>query len=200
MKKTLLLGLVATVLCAFLPEFEELQIGETAPMTDRMMKDISGSELSLLDAAGENGLLVIFSCNTCPFVIGWEDRYPELAARTAAHSMGMVLVNSNTKKRGNEDSMEAMAAHAAEKGYDCAYVIDQQNELADAFGARTTPHVFLFDSEMKLIYKGSIDDQYENKDRVATRFYLNDAIEAAAMNEKPDPAETRQIGCSIKRG
>ena len=114
--------------------------------------------------------------------------------------MGMVLVNSNTKKRGHEDSMEAMAAHAAEKGYDCAYVIDQQNELADAFGARTTPHVFLFDTEMKLIYKGSIDDQYENKDRVATRFYLNDAIESAARNEKPDPAKTRQIGCSIKRG
>ena len=200
MKKSLLLGLVATVLCAFLPEFEELQIGEKAPMTDRMMKDISGSELSLSGAAGENGLLVIFSCNTCPFVIGWEDRYPELAALTAAHAMGMVLVNSNTKKRGNEDSMEAMAEHAAEKGYDCAYVIDQQNELADAFGARTTPHVFLFDSEMKLIYKGSIDDKYENKDRIATRFYLNDAIEAVSRNEKPDPAETRQIGCSIKRG
>jgi hypothetical protein len=200
MKKTFLLGLVATVLCAFLPEFEELQIGEIAPMTDRMMKDISGSELSLSDAAGENGLLVIFSCNTCPFVIAWEDRYRELAARTADLSVGMVLVNSNTKKRGNEDSMEAMVAHAAEKGYDCSYVIDQQNELADAFGARTTPHVFLFDAEMKLIYKGSIDDQYENKDRVATRFYLNNAIEAAARNEKPDPAETRQIGCSIKRG
>jgi hypothetical protein len=200
MKKTFLLGLVATVLCAFLPEFEELQIGEIAPMTDRMMKDISGSELSLSDAAGENGLLVIFSCNTCPFVIAWEDRYRELAARTADLSVGMVLVNSNTKKRGNEDSMEAMVAHAAEKGYDCSYVIDQQNELADAFGARTTPHVFLFDAEMKLIYKGSIDDQYENKDRVATRFYLNNAIEAAARNEKPDPAETRQIRCSIKRG
>jgi hypothetical protein len=107
MRKSLLLGIVVTVLSAFLPEFEELQLGETAPMTNRMMKDISGSELSLSDVAGENGLLVIFSCNTCPFVIGWEDRYPELAVRTAAHSMGMVLVNSNTRKRGNEDSMEA---------------------------------------------------------------------------------------------
>lgn len=199
MKKLFALLGIAALIFAFTPGNEELNIGDKAPMSDKGMIDISGSEMSLDDLKKDNGLLVIFSCNTCPFVIGWEDQYPLLADITERNNIGMVLVNSNEKKRDGDDSMEEMISHAKEAGYKSAYVIDKDNQLADAFGARTTPHVYLFDKDMKLIYKGSINDKYENKDKEATKFYLQDAIVNMMSGKTPDPAETRQIGCSIKR-
>lgn len=199
MKKLIALLGIAALIFAFTPGNEELNIGDKAPMSDKGMIDISGSEMSLDDLKKDNGLLVIFSCNTCPFVIGWEDQYPLLADITERNNIGMVLVNSNEKKRDGDDSMEEMISHAKEAGYKSAYVIDKDNQLADAFGARTTPHVYLFDKDMKLIYKGSINDKYENKDKEATKFYLQDAIVNMMSGKTPDPAETRQIGCSIKR-
>jgi hypothetical protein len=180
-------------------DLKELQIGEKAPLADREMQDISGDSFSLDELKKSNGLLVIFSCNTCPFVIGWEDQYPLLADIAERNDIGMVLVNSNEKKRGDEDSMEAMQQHALEKGYKSAYVIDENNVLADAFGARTTPHVYLFNKDLQLVYRGSINNKYENKDKVATEFYLQNAIVQLMSNKPIDLAETRQIGCSIKR-
>lgn len=198
--KNLLLSLSLIIgLSASTPGPDELQIGEQAPLADREMIDISGDNLSLNDLKEKNGLLVIFSCNTCPFVIGWEDQYPLLADIAERNDIGMVLVNSNEKKRSGEDSMEAMQEHAKEAGYKSAYVIDENNVLADAFGARTTPHVYLFDQDMKLVYRGSINDKYENKDKKASKYYLQDAIVAMMSGKEIDPSETRQIGCSIKR-
>jgi thioredoxin-related protein len=168
-------------------------------MVEREMEDISGKKYSLKDLTKENGLLVVFSCNTCPFVIGWEDAYPELGELTAKHNVGMVLVNSNEAKRKGDDSMDAMKKHYTEAGYNSQYVIDSNNELADAFGAKTTPHVYLFNKDMKLVYKGSIDDRYEDRKDKPSKHYLKNAINALVKGDKIEPATTKQIGCSIKR-
>lgn len=178
-----------------------LNIGDSAPMADRMMVDISGEETSLNAEKEENGLLVIFSCNTCPYVLAWEDEYPRLSSEAEAKNIGMILVNSNEAKRPGDDSMEAMKTHAAEAGYNCEYVLDRNSELADAFGAQTTPHVYLFDSDMKLVFEGSINNKFENRDKVATQEWLRDAMSKLAEGNASDidPADTRQIGCSIKR-
>tara|TARA_R110002072_G_scaffold44651_1_gene124698 strand:+ start:2226 stop:2849 length:624 start_codon:yes stop_codon:yes gene_type:complete len=178
---------------------ELLGIGEKAPLMDTKMPDVSGKEYSLNDLKKENGLLVIFSCNTCPYVIAWEDTYPELGKLTQSNNVGMALVNSNEAKRNGDDSMDEMKNHFKKAGYNSAYVIDSKSMLADAFGARTTPHVYLFNSDMELVYRGAIDNKYETQDDVATKFYLNDAINALAKGEKINPAETKQTGCSIKR-
>lgn len=200
MKKLVyLLPVLALAAFAFTTKSVGLEIGKKAPLAEAKMKDISGKSYTLTDLKKDNGLLVIFSCNTCPFVIGWEDKYPELGELTANNNIGMVLVNSNEAKRNGDDSLEAMKEHATKASYNTPYVIDENHKLADAFGAETTPHVFLFNKDMKLVYKGSINDKFEDRDKEASKFYLNDAIGKLVQGEKIDPASTRQIGCTIKR-
>ncbi len=176
-----------------------LSIGDSLPSASVKMTNIDGNQINLREAADKNGLLVIFSCNTCPFVIEWEETYPGLGELTAANDIGMVLVNSNEAKRDGDDSMAEMKAHAKEMGYNTSYVVDENHVVADAFGARTTPHVFLFDKNMKLIYEGSIDDRFDNKERAVTATYLEDAINNYASGNPIDPNDTQSKGCSIKR-
>lgn len=190
---------VALSLFAFKKDSPMLSLGAEAPMADVEMEDISGASYSLNSLKKENGLLVIFSCNTCPFVLGWEDQYPGLKEMSDKFEVGMVLVNSNTKKREGDDSMAEMQKHAKGAGYEMPYVIDAKNKLADAFGARTTPHVYLFDGDMKLVYRGSINDKYENKSKEASKEYLKEALKALAKGTEIPLKDTREIGCSIKR-
>lgn len=183
----------------------ELAIGAVAPLSDVKMTNVDGSAISLEDAAGKNGLLVVFSCNTCPFVVGngtksdgWEGRYNETAAKAAAYGFGMVLINSNEAKRDNHDSMEAMQSHSKEQGYSMPYLMDSKHTLADAFGALKTPHVYLLDQDMTLIYRGSLDDNVSDAAAV-TSFYAMDAMAAASMGKPCEVSITKAIGCSIKR-
>ena len=183
----------------------ELAIGAVAPLSDVKMTNVDGSAMSLVDAAGKNGLLVVFSCNTCPFVVGngtksdgWEGRYNETAAKAEAYGFGMVLINSNEAKRDNHDSMEAMQSHSKEQGYSMPYLMDSKHALADAFGALKTPHVYLLDQDMTLIYRGSLDDNVSDAAAV-TSSYAMDAMEAASMGKPCEVSTTKAIGCSIKR-
>ncbi len=200
MKKLLLIPAIAAIaLFAFAPAWETLNIGDKAPMKDAKMKATDAKSYSLADVKGKNGLAVIFTCNTCPFVIAWEDEYPKLGAFAKENNFGMLLVNSNEAKRSNEDSMEAMQEHFKEAGYNTPYVLDEKHKLADAFGARTTPHVFLFDKDMKLVYRGSINDMYESREKTINNTYLTDAMENVANGKAVAPASTKEYGCSIKR-
>lgn len=201
--KTLALAALAGI--AFTAtDLPDLAIGTTAPAVDVKLKDVVGGERSLKDIAGENGLLVIFSCNTCPFVLGsegsegWQDRYGALAQGCAAKKIGFTLVNSNDAKRDAGDSYTDMQLQYKKHNYGGSYLLDQGHALADAFGARTTPHVFLFDKDMKLVYKGAIDDNVESAKDVKEP-WLRNAIAAVAEGRAPEPATTRNIGCSIKR-
>jgi len=182
-----------------------LELGKKAPMTDHKMEDIYGQTHSLQSLNGKSGLLVIFSCNTCPFVVGregksmgWEGRYNDLHKIAGELGFGSVLVNSNEAKREGDDSKEAMMRQVKEKGYLMPYVIDNNHQLADAFGARTTPHVYLFDANMNLVYKGAIDDNVDNPKEVKEH-YLIDAMNAVAKGQAVVTGETKAIGCSIKR-
>jgi hypothetical protein len=181
-----------------------LALGAEAPSVDKKMMDVSGQEFSLNELKKENGMCVIFSCNTCPFVIGsegssgWEGRYNTIAKDCEQYKVGLVMVNSNEARREAGDSMEDMIARAKEKAFISKYVIDNNSELANEFGAKTTPHVFLFNSEMKLVYRGAIDDNHKDLDFVNEAF-LFDAIDNLASGEEISPADTKATGCSIKR-
>jgi hypothetical protein len=214
MKKNLKLILGLVVLAAFAvttaftvsEEREEiLAIGAMAPKADMPMMGVTGDKVALKEIAGKNGLLVIFSCNTCPFVVGngtksegWEGRYPGLYDAAASADIGMVMVNSNEAKRDAGDNMDDMKKRYNQQGLKGNYVLDEKHILADAFGALTTPHVFLFDGDMKLIYKGAIDDSVESADSVKEPYLLN-AIKAHGSGSKIEPNSTKQMGCSIKR-
>ena len=178
---------------------EQLQIGDAAPKTNLQMNGIDGAKASLNDVAKPGGLLVIFSCNSCPYVLGWEDRYNEISNICNQFQVGFVLVNSNEAKRSGADSMEKMVEHATEAGYSSfAYLEDANHVLADAFGATKTPDVFLFDAAMNLVYKGAIDDNMKDKNEVQIS-YVKKALTSMVSGEIIDPQSTKAIGCSIKR-
>ncbi|QGY45451.1 redoxin domain-containing protein [Maribellus comscasis] len=176
----------------------KMDLGDKAALTHIKMLDVSGEKISLGEAQKDNGLVVIFSCNTCPFVKQWEDRYPEIKKWADKNDVGMIVLNSNYQNRDGVDSYEAMQKHAETKGYNFHYVVDEESQIANAFGGQTTPHVFLFDSNMELAYKGAIDDSYKSADEVK-QAYLKDAIVSLASNEKIAVNETKPTGCSIKR-
>ena len=194
--KHLFFSLLACVALAANPTFaQELAIGESAPMTAAPLLATDGSQLTLTGLAKENGLLVIFSCNTCPFVVGngtktegWEGRYNGIADMAESLGIGMVLVNSNQAKREGDDSLPEMKKRAMDIG----------SKLANAFGARTTPHVYLFNNAMELAYRGSIDDNVNRAGEVKER-YLEMAMTRMAEGKKIKTPETKAVGCSIKR-
>ena len=194
MKKFISLILIG---CLTILSAKELDLGSILPLGDIKMADISGKDISLNDAKGENGLLVIFSCNTCPWVIAWEDRYVELAETYKDKGVGIVAINSNETQFENVDSMEEMQAHAKEQGYNFYYTMDNGSKLASEFGATRTPHIYLFDNKDKLVYRGAIDDNARKPDKVENT-YLADAIDNMLAGSAIDPAATKALGCAIK--
>ena len=200
--KKLILPLILIIgtlgIFAFADDPKDRKIGADAPMLDYSMKGVDGKSQSLKSLAGDKGLLVVFSCNTCPFVVAWEDRYNVLHKLAEENGVGMVLINSNEAKREGDDSMSEMKKHAKDQKYLSPYLVDEKSALADAFGARTTPHVFLFDNNMKLVYRGAIDDNYKNKESVSETF-LMDAIKNLSAGKTISPDVTKATGCSIKR-
>ena len=199
MKRILLLSIMLLSVTVFAGnKTGKLGIGDKAVLTEIKMVDVSGKSVSLTDAKKENGLLVMFSCNQCPFVLRWEDRYDDVKAWADKNDVGMIVLNSNYQNRSGADSFEAMKEKAKEKDYNFYYVVDKESQIANAFGGQTTPHVFLFDGNFKLSYKGAIDDSYKSAEEVS-QAYLKDAISSLGKGEKVTLAETKPVGCSIKR-
>ena len=209
LKNTILLLFAASIsliLIAMMPsKGEQLNIGDSVPAADLELENIDNNYYSLKKLAGENGLLVIFSCNTCPFVVGngsksegWQNRYPGISELSNEQGVTFVLVNSNEAKRKHGDSIKDMKKQYEDQNYSGYYLLDQNSVVADAFGAQTTPHVYLFDKSLKLVYTGAIDDNVNRRDEVEVH-YLNNAINNMVKGDNIDPETTRNIGCSIKR-
>lgn len=195
---------VLSSLQASKPSDDGLKIGKKMPLTSYEMVGSDDANYTLDGLKGENGLIVVFSCNTCPFVVGndnfagWEGQYNDIYDKAQAHNIGMVLVNSNAAKHEGVDSKEEMLKHKEELGYKMPYVIDADAKLADAMGAKTTPHVYMFDANGKLIFKGSIDNSWDTK-RETLETYLFDAIAEVGSGSAISVDSSTPRGCSIKR-
>ena len=176
---------------------KELSIGNEILGVDYILKNIDGNDTSLDKLKKSNGILVVFSCNTCPWVIRWQDRYNILSAFSRKNDIGFVAVNSNARLHESVDSMDEMIYHATTTEYGFPYVLDKDAKLAKAFGAMKTPHVYLFNSDNKLVYTGAIDDNAKSAKKVKNN-YLMDAIRALGTNKKIKISETKALGCSIK--
>lgn len=198
MKKQFVLLLLATVWLAAFRTSDVIDIGAKMPKADVKMKDVTGKEVSLNDAKKGNGLLVMFSCNTCPYVARNQDRTREIALFALKHNIGVILVNSNEAERGGGDSYEAMKNYAKKLHYTWYYTVDKNNELADAFSADRTPECYLFNKEATLVYKGAIDDNPGNAAGVQAK-YLHNAINAMIAGKPVEVTSTASVGCGIKR-
>lgn len=193
-------GIDATATASEKPKkaITSLKIGSPIPMATVGLQATNGNMISLAKTKTEKGLLVMFSCNTCPYVVKSQPRTLEIMNMAKQMGVGMVVLNSNEAQRGDADSYKAMVAYAEEQKYFMPYAIDKGNKLADAFGATRTPEVFLFDGKGVLIYKGAMEDNPSDP-ASSKEMYLANAIKNAAGGEKISPTETKSIGCSIKR-
>lgn len=204
MKKFILMPVVLFTLSlvAFTPVSapDPIKIGDALPNETLKMKDVSGKMVSLKEAIKDNGLLVMFSCNTCPYVIKNQNRTIDAINFARKYNIGVAILNANEDKRGDDDSFEEMKQYAKDQKYtDYAYyMVDENSKQADAFGANRTPECYLFNKAGKLVYHGAIDDNPSDEGAV-TRKHLNVAMEELSANKDITVKESRSVGCTIKR-
>ncbi len=200
MKKILFAAFPVLAIAAVMmkPVSDPLPIGAPIPSADVKMKDISGKEVSMAEAKTSKGLLVMFSCNTCPYVIKNQTRTYEVCKYAMGNGIGVVILNSNEAKRSEDDSFEDMKAYAKNQGYQWYYLVDQNSAIADAFGANRTPECFLFNSEGKLAYHGAIDDSPADASAV-NRKHLTLAMDEMNTGKEVSVKESKSVGCTIKR-
>jgi peroxiredoxin len=192
------IAITTIAITSYAQNMTPISIGSGIPMSEVKMKDISGKEIALKDVTGKNGLLVMFSCNTCPYVIKNQERTKQICEYAKANGLGVVIINSNENLRDGEDSYEAMKQYAADQGYNWSYVVDTDSRLANAFGATRTPETFLFNAAGKLTYHGAIDDNPADASNVG-RHHLQEAINEMKTGKEISVKESKSVGCSIKR-
>lgn len=174
------------------------KIGDVA--TDFELENIDGNVVSLSDFEDAKGFIVVFTCNTCPYAVAYEDRVQGLNKKYAdvGYPVIAIMPNNTTVKPG--DNMEAMKTRAKEKGFTFPYLMDAGQDIYPQYGATKTPHVYVLQKEQKgnvVKYIGAIDDNYQDANAVKTK-YVEDAVDALLNNKEVKINETKAIGCSIK--
>ncbi len=198
MKKVLTFLTLAAALVAWsftLPVHNGYHIGDTA--RDFSLKNVNGKMVSLAGIKDAKGYIVIFTCNHCPYAIAYEDRIIALHKKYAKLGYPVVAINPNDKDVQPADSYDNMKKRAKSKKFPFVYLYDDTQEIARAYGATRTPHVFLLDKNRVVRYIGAIDDNHEDAEAVKTR-YLEEAIDALAAGKEVATKETKALGCTIK--
>lgn len=173
-----------------------LKVGDEAP--DFMLPDAWGDPVSLDDVAGVTGLLVIFACNHCPFVVHLADAVGGLALEIAGLGLGTVAINSNDLEKYPQDGPEFMRTFSAEHGWKFPYLLDETQEVARAYGAACTPDFFLFDGERRLFYAGQFDDSRPKSGQPAHGGDMREAVRRMVAGESPMERPYPSSGCNIK--
>lgn len=174
---------------------KELQLGDVCP--DFSLPGTDGKDYSLFDFKSTKALVVIFTCNHCPYVKAYDQRIIELQEEFKDKAVAFVGVNSNDDKNYPEDSFDNMVKKVTQIRMNYPYLRDETQAAAHAFGASHTPQIFVFDSEKKLRYTGKVDDNWREPNRVKQRF-LRDALVELAEGKDVTESATHAIGCTIK--
>ena len=172
-----------------------MELGQKAP--DFKLKGTDGKVHALADYKDKPVVIVVFSCNHCPYVKAYEDRMVEIQKDYGEKGVQLVAINSNDADGYPEDSFEEMVTRAKEKRFNFPYLCDDAQSVAKAYSATHTPHLFVFDKERRLAYTGKIDDNWQEPSKVKRR-YLRDALDALVSGKKPAEPLTHAIGCTIK--
>ncbi len=196
MKKTVFT--LALAFAAIMFANAELKPGDVA--VNFSLKNVDGKIVSLSDYSDQKGVIVIFTCNPCPFAKAYEQRIIQLHNDYAVKGYPVVAINPNDDEVSTEDTYEKMQAKAKEKNYPFPYLKDDTQEVYKAFGATRTPHIFLLENKggkFKVAYIGAIDDNAMDASGV-TQTYVENAIVSLIAGSKPETVTTKAIGCTIK--
>lgn len=173
-----------------------LPIGTEAP--DFSLPDFDGKTISRDDFRGKKGLLVVFMCNHCPYVKHVAPELARLADDYQAKDLGVVGISSNDIEKYPDDSPEMMKKEAAEQGYNFPYLVDESQSVAKAYHAACTPDFYLFDSDLKLVYRGQLDESRPKSGSTPDGKDLRAAIDALLAGQPVPEAQRPSIGCNIK--
>ncbi|QBZ98015.1 thioredoxin family protein [Flavobacterium sangjuense] len=174
---------------------EGYQPGDKA--TDFKLKSVDGKTYSMSDYKDAKGFIVVFTCNTCPFAIKYDDRVNALAKKYKSKGYVLLAINPNDPDVQPKDAYNLMQAKAKDKGFVFPYLVDEGQKIYPQYGATKTPHAFLLDKNLVVKYIGAIDDNSDDASAVKEK-YLENAIAALESGNDPSPATTKAIGCSIK--
>ena len=169
-------------------------IGTEAPQFD--LPGVDGRNHSLDEYGGTDALVLIQSCNHCPYVQAWEQRMVEIQRDYGDRGVRLVAISSNDADAYPEDSFEEMKKRARNEGFNFDYLYDEDQSVARALGSERTPEVFVFDRDRRLVYHGAIDDNRD--DRAVSQRYLRDALDAVLARREPTVRETPPVGCTVK--
>ena len=167
-----------------------------SPAIDFQLKGVDGKTHSLKSFADKKALAIVFSCNHCPYVQAYEARMVQLQRDYLPKGASLIAINSNDDTGYPEDSFENMITRSKDKGFNFPYLRDETQEVARKYGAICTPHIFLYNQQRVLSYKGRIDDNRNPTD--VKSHDLRNAIDAVLSGKTPAVQETRPFGCSIK--
>jgi peroxiredoxin len=176
----------------------ELKPGDTA--RDFKLKNVDGTMVSLSDYSDQKGVILVFTCNPCPFAKAYEKRIIQLHKTYASQGFPVIAINPNDAGVSPEDTFEKMKERSDEMKYPFPYLKDETQEVYQAYGATRTPHVFLLENKggkFKVAYIGSIDDNAMDA-KAVTKKYVESAIAAVNSGTVPNPSTTKAIGCTIK--
>jgi len=172
-----------------------LQLNAKAPDFD--LPGVDGKSYNHASFKNSKILIVVFACNHCPYVVGSEDRLNKLFADYSPRGVALLAINSNETEGHPTDSLEHMVQRAKEKNFRFAYVRDDSQQVALAYGALRTPHFYVFDADRKLRYTGRMDDNPRNPGKETTH-ELRDALDDLLAGKSPRVAMTNPIGCNVK--
>lgn len=167
---------------------------------DFTLKNVDDKMHAMSDLVGGKGAIVVFTCNTCPYAVAYEQRIIDLDAKYRPMGYPVVAINPNDVKRKPGDSFEKMKELSERRGYTFPYLHDETQEIAKAFGATRTPHIYLLKREkddMRVAFIGAIDDNADDANAVDEHFLAN-AIASIEAGNKPEPAKVKAVGCTIK--
>lgn len=174
------------------------KVGDVA--SDFSLSNTKGEMVSLADYADAKGFIVVFTCNTCPYSVAYEDRINALDAKYKSKGYPVIAINPNDPAAKTGESLDDMKTRAAEKGFTFPYLQDKGQHIYPKYGATRTPHIFILEKQEKgsvVQYIGAIDDSSRNPKKVKQR-YVEDAVDALLAGQQPKVTTTKAIGCSIK--
>jgi len=195
MKKLFGLSFVLMAVLAFSFKKGGYEVGDKA--RDFSLKNVDGTMISMDSFEEAKGFMIIFTCNSCPYSVAYEDRIIALHKKYADQGVPVIAINPNDDEKSPRDSYKKMIVRAEEKGFPFPYVYDETQKITKAYGATNTPHVYVLDAERTVKYIGAIDNNTKSAEN-ADKKYVEDAVDAVLKGTEVPEKKTKAIGCTIK--